>query len=278
MSRHCCLSGMAQRGFVKRTATRIIMSRFITSVLVRGSQELGRRSSGCTKIGEIRLSTRFLGFIHRGVIGNGRGGYIGGGAIGPPAKSHSALAEVTSFGGPPPTNVDIPRAALAALQRDAATPRRRGIGCEVGLHIAYYNIERFPVAVGDPLSRTEEALYGAKSMWQNERVAQSGDGSGPLRSKRAGRTNSRKDKKDLMAHAGMFRRNGECYGQHMHLSPSPFGSVVEATSQEKCHHESKAGNYCFRRIGVHGQRRNCTTLDGQSNSRSASVAYIRASL
>jgi hypothetical protein len=92
---------------------------------------------------------------------------------------------------------------------------------------------------------------------------------------------SRKDKEDVSAPTGIIRPNGECYGHHTRLSlcPShPIELVVEAASQEKSHHESRAGNLCSWRLGAYGQWRKCTTQDRQSNSRSASVAYIPASL
>jgi hypothetical protein len=60
---------------------------------------------------------------------------------------------------------------------------------------------------------------GAKRRWRNERVAQNRERSGPPRSKRAGRSHSRKDKEEVMAPAGMIRPYGKCYGRHMHLSP-----------------------------------------------------------
>src|SRR5450631_239664 len=83
---------------------------------------------------------------------------------------------------------------------------------------------------------------------------------------------------DVMAPPEIIRPNGECYGHRVQRSPSPFGLAVEEAPQEKSHHESKTGNYCLRRIGAHCQWGECTTQDRWSNERSASVAYIRASL
>jgi hypothetical protein len=85
---------------------------------------------------------------------------------------------------------------------------------------------------------------------------------------------TRKDKEDVMAPAGISRPSGECYGHQRHVSPSPFGPEVEAASREKCHYESKTDNYCPLRIDANGQWRKCTTQERQSDSRSASAIPI----
>jgi hypothetical protein len=81
-----------------------------------------------------------------------------------------------------------------------------------------------------------------------------------------------------MGPAGIFGPEFECHGHHRYFSLSRDQTCAGNESQEKRHHESEAGSHCSWRFGAHGQWGKCTTPDKRSNARSASVAYIRASL
>jgi hypothetical protein len=88
----------------------------------------------------------------------------------------------------------------------------------------------------------------------------------------------------VMADAGILGPGSKCHDHHRQVTRSrshELGPVLAAESKEKSHHESEAGSYCPRCVGAHGKRGKCTTRttpDRQSTERSASVAYIRASL
>ena len=73
----------------------------------------------------------------------------------------------------------------------------------------------------------------------------------------------------------------EFHGYHRLVSRSrshELGPALAIGSQEKSHHENKAGDYGPRRIGTHGKRRRCTTTGKQSYAHSASFSHIRAGL